>query len=242
MSLFTTSIGVNDLESVIRLPENVDLYSSVHKGQRRIFFKISSEAGTIDYADEEAVEKFYGELQAFREHMTLHAKLEEKFIHPLLSERVPGGARRLEEEHRIMHQQFNDLVAHLESAKAKPVNFEKRRELALEFYRAWNRFVAFYFAHINHEEEDIQPALWRLCTNEELANAFKLIMANQTPKELMDNLEMMLPAMSLNERVMLLNQGRANMPPEAFQGALRVAENALSSEDWTVLKSKLAIE
>jgi hemerythrin-like domain-containing protein len=224
------------------LPENVDLYSSVHKGQRFMFFKISSEAGTIDYADERAFNGLYGELQAFREHMRLHAMLEEKCIHPLLSERVPGGAKRLEEEHRVMHQQFNELVAHFESAKSMPVDFEKRRELALEFYRAWNRFMAFYFTHINHEEEDIQPALWRLCTNEELANAFKQIMANQTPKELMDSLKMMLPAMSLNERAMLLNQGRATMPPEAFQAALGVAQHALSSDDWAALKLKLAIE
>ncbi len=174
--------------------------------------------------------------------MRLHAKLEEEYVNPLLSERVPGGARRLEEDRRIMHQQFNDLVAHFESAKSKPLDFEKRHELEFEFYRAWNRLIAFYFTHINHEEEDIQPALWKLCTTEELANTFKLIMANQTPKELMNNLEMMLPAMSLNERVILLNQGRASMPPEAFQAALKVAEHALRPRDWTALKSKLAIK
>jgi hypothetical protein len=223
------------------LPDNIDLYSSVHKGQRLVFFNISSEAGTIDYTDEKAVENLYGRLEAFREHMALHAKLEEEFIHPLLSEWVPGGARRLEEDHRVMHQRLNDLVTHFENVKSKPMNFEKHNELAFGFYRAWNRFMTFYFIHINHEEE-IQPALWKLCTNEELANTFKSIMANQTPKELMNNLEMMLPAMTMNERIMLLNQGRATMPPEAFQAVLRVAEHALKQDDWTALKSKLAIE
>jgi hemerythrin-like domain-containing protein len=224
------------------LPDNIDLYSSVHKGQRLVFFNISSEAGTIDYTDEKAVENLYGRLEAFREHMALHAKLEEEFIHPLLSERVPGGARRLEEDHRVMRQLLKDLMTHFENVKSKPMNFEKHNELAFEFYRAWNRFMSFYFTHINHEEEEIQPALWKLCTNEELANTFKSIMANQTPKELMNNLEMMLPAMTMNERIMLLNQGRATMPPEAFQAALRVAEHTLKQDDWTALKSKLAIE
>ena len=224
------------------MPDNIDLYSSVHKGQRLVFFNISSEAGTIDYTDEKAVENLYGRLEAFREHMALHAKLEEEFIHPLLSERVPGGARRLEEDHRVMRQLLKDLMTHFENVKSKPMNFEKHNELAFEFYRAWNRFMSFYFTHINHEEEEIQPALWKLCTNEELANTFKSIMANQTPKELMNNLEMMLPAMTMNERIMLLNQGRATMPPEAFQAALRVAEHTLKQDDWTALKSKLAIE
>lgn len=87
-----------------------------------------------------------------------YAALEEKFIHPLLSDRVPGGARKPEENHRIMHQRFDDLVTHVDGIRAKS-DFEKRRELALEFYRAWNRFLSFYFVHINREEEQAQPAL-----------------------------------------------------------------------------------
>jgi len=74
---------------------HVDLYSSIHKGQRTRFFKIAMTAGTIDYNDRNALEKFHEELRAFKEEMRVHASLEEKFIHPLLSNRVPGGARRL---------------------------------------------------------------------------------------------------------------------------------------------------
>jgi hemerythrin-like domain-containing protein len=222
--------------------ENVDLYSIGHKGQRRVFFKIASEAGTIDYADQESLKKLYEELQAFRDEMRLHASLEEKLIHPLLSERVPGGARRLEEDHRVMHQQFDDIVKHFEEVKAKSAGFEKSPQLVMEFYRSWNRFIVFYFSHIDFEEENVMPSLWKLCTAQELGDVFKRFLASQTPKELMGHLEMMIPAMTLNERVMLLNAGRANMPPEAFQAALKVAEHALTPDDWATLKQKLAIE
>ena len=53
---------------------------------------------------------------------------------------------------------------------------------------------------------------------------------------------MMLPAMNLNERVLSLNIGRANMPPEAFQAAMKLAEQILTADDFAVLKAKLAIE
>jgi len=219
--------------------EHIDLYSSIHKGQRSRFFKIAMTAGTIDYNDQKALEKFHEELRAFNEEMRVHASLEEKFIHPLLSNRVPGGARRLEEDHRTMHQKFDDLVANFEAAMSRSIDFEKRNEAALEFYLCWNRFIAFYFSHIDFEEESVQPTLWKLCTNKELGNQFKLILADQTPKELMENLGMMFPAMNLNERTQILTMGRVSMPPEAFQAVLKVVEHSLSIEDWIALKTKL---
>jgi len=223
------------------MSDHVDMYTSVHKGQRSRFFDISSQAGRVDYADQKSLDGLYDELDSFREHMRLHAALEERFIHPLLSSRVPGGARKLEEDHRFIHQRFDDLVSTFGWIRARSADFEKRQELALEFYRTWNRFTSFYFMHINKEEEQVQPLLWELCTNEELAATFKTILASQKPTELMGNLKMMLPAMNLYERVDLLRKGQASMSPEAFQGALRLAEQVLTSNDFAALKSKMGL-
>jgi|GEM_PF-5294444 len=76
-------------------------------------------------------------------------------------------------------------------------------------------------------------------TNEELVATFKMIMASQKPDELRENFEMMLPAMNLYERVEMIRAGQASMPPEAFQGFLKLTERVLSLEDWTALKSIL---
>ena len=219
--------------------DQIDLYANIHKGQRSRFFRIAVQAGNIDYADQIALDGLYDELNSFRDHMRLHANAEEKYIHPMLSVRVPGGARKLEEDHRIINQRFDDLVTHLDGTRAQTADIKKRRELILEFYRAWNRFLSFYFVHINKEEEQVTPLLWKLCTNEELATTFKTIMASQKPDELRDSFVMMLPAMNLYERVEMIEAGRASMPPEAFQGFLKLIEHLLSSEEWTALKSKL---
>lgn len=202
---------------------------------------ISKAAGILDTNDQNSLNRLESELVSFREHMYLHAGLEEKFIHPLLAERVPGGANRLNEDHRIMHRQFDELIACFGEIKKKPNDFEKRQELSLEFYLAWNRFTSFYFNHIDYEEENVMPSLLKLCTNDELINTFKQILADQTPKELMDNLAMMLPAISPTERAMILSQGRVTMPPEAFQAVLKLAEQVLTPEDWSSLKTMLKI-
>jgi len=223
------------------MSENIDLYTIAHKGQRGMFFKIAKWAGTLNIADKEEVDKFSEELLGFREQMRIHAALEEKLIHPLLAERVPGGARRLEDDHRVMHQQFDDLVADLDALKAKAVDFEKNRGIVLEFYRGWNRFLVFYFSHIDFEEEGVMPTLWKVSTGQELGDVFKRFLASLSFKELTYHLEMMLPAMNLTERVTMLTQGKASMPPEAFQSVLKVAEHALNAEDWKVLKTKLGL-
>jgi len=218
------------------MQSQVDLYTGPHKGQRLRFSTISKSCGTLNVNDQNAITALEGELASFRDNMYLHADIEEKFIHPLLSERVPGGADRLNEDHRMMHKQFDELVACFGEIKKKP-----REELSLEFYLAWNRFISFYLNHIDYEEEHVMPTLWKLCTPDELGDVFKKAMAGQTPKELMENLVMMLPAISLMERAMLLNQGRATMPPEAFQAVLKLAERVLTPEDWASLKAALKL-
>jgi hemerythrin-like domain-containing protein len=223
------------------LQGQIDFYTGAHKGQRAEFSKISKATGTLNVNDQNAILALEEELGMFRESMYLHARLEEKFVHPLLSQRIPGGADRLNEDHKIMHKQLDALVACFGEIKTKPADYEKREDLILEFYRAWARFTAFYLLHIDYEEEYVMPSLWKLCTNDELTETFKKIMADPTPKESMDNLTLMLPAMNPAERFMTFNAGRATLSPEAFQAALKIAEQVLSPRDFTSLKTALKL-
>jgi len=223
------------------LQNQVNLYAGVHKGQRAKFSMISKEAGTLDADDQNDLTSLENEILSFREHMFRHAELEEKFIHPTLSERVPGGASRLNREHKIMHRQLDDLAACLGEVKKKQ-DFEKRDELSLEFYLAWNRLTSFYFSHIDYEEEVVMPCLWKLCTFDELAGAFRKILADQTPSELIYTLTMTIPAINPNERTAMFNQARAASPPEAFQAGLKIAEHILTPMNWSSLKKSLNLE
>ncbi len=225
-----------------KLQPEIDLYIDAHKGQRLRFSMISKAAGTLDIKNQEALTSLENEIISFREHMFLHASHEEKFVHPLLSEKVPGGADKLNEDHRTMHQQFDEIVECFEEMKKKPTDFEKLQDLAQEFYLAWNRFASFYLSHIDYEEEHAMPTLRKLCTYDELSEARGKILGGQDPKSMMYSLEMILPALSPIERFLVLSQGLKNVPPEASQGALKIAEHVLSPEDWLSLKKMLKLE
>ena len=221
------------------MSDQIDIYTGIHKGQRTRFFDIMMKAGTMDYDDKDSLDRLYHELTAFKEHVFLHASLEEKFIHPLLSKRVPGGSRKLEEDHRTMHQQFDDIEAQIDEIRARSTESEMRSNLVLEFYRAWNRFISFYLMHINEEEENVQPMLWKVCTAKELDEAHKAMIASQNPEELKYDLQIMLPAVNMYERPEIFYAARVSMPPQVFQSLLKVAEQVLSSKDWAALKLKI---
>jgi hypothetical protein len=222
-------------------PRPVDLYTAPHKGQRARIFQFSEKAGTLQYSDQAALLRCNDELSTIRDEFRLHATLEERYIHPILSNRVPGGAKKLNQAHRDMHEQLDNLVHHMEVLKANDTHFEKQNEMGLEFYRAWNRFIAFYLVHINEEEEEVQPTLRALCEEQELANAFNTIVGSMSPAELTGMLRMMIPAMNPDERTGLLSGVKAHTPPQAFQNIRTLAEEVLTTEDWNDLKERLGI-
>jgi hypothetical protein len=65
--------------------------------------------------------------------------------------------------------------------------------------------------------------------------------ARANPEELKYDLQIMLPAMNTYERAEMINAGRANTPPQVFQGVLKLAEQVLGSDDWAALKSKIGV-
>lgn len=217
-----------------------EIYTTIHKGWRNRLFQISVKAGRQDYSDQASVDAFHDELQAMAAGIRLHDhNMEEKFIHPLLSGKVPGGAERLDKQHRHVDHVLSNLLTHLDGIRSKPASFEKRQNLGLEFYLALNRFISFFFIHMDQEEECIQPALWRLCTVEELETVWKAIIANQTPGEAMENLGMILSSANLDELTHLLLFAKASLPSDRFEFGLEFAQSVLAPHDWSRLKPRV---
>jgi hemerythrin-like domain-containing protein len=221
------------------MPPQIDLYTGIHKGQRDYLARFSKQAGTLDVNDSEALAKLASDYSELFEHFRVHAALEEQHIHTLLYDRIPEGAKHLEEDHERQEQMLEDLAKHLQSLSEKPAEFEKRGEIALEFYRGLNRFISVYLAHINKEEEVVQPSLWKLCTPGELLDAFNTIITSMEPRMLMLNLGIMIPAMNIYERTTLLSGIKASAPPEAYKGVTELAERVLTPEDWTELNERV---
>jgi hemerythrin-like domain-containing protein len=218
------------------------IYTPIHKGIRNKLFEVSVKAGRIDYADQAALNGFYDEFSLLVASIRGHHTMEENFYHPLLAERVPGGAEKLEEDHQAVEHLMNNLKAHLDGIRSKSTEFEKRRELGLEFYLAFNRFIAFFLNHIDGEEEYYEPALRNLCTIEELEKTEVSLIGSQKPEEGLQNLQMMLAAASVADLAELMARARAALPPEVIQGGFQLAQGIMSAQDLAALKAKLGVK
>ena len=222
--------------------EQANMYTPIHKGLRSRLFKISVKAGTLDYTDRASLKEFYDEFSSLVESIRVHHTMEEKFYHPLLAERVPGGAEKHEEEHQTVEHLLSNLRAHLDRIRGKSAKFEKRKELCLEFYLAFNRFIAFFLGHIDAEEEHYQLTLRNLCTIEELDNAEIALMASQKPEEGLENWQMMLSGANADDLANVVAKARIALPPEVIQAGLQLAEGVVSARDLAALKAKAGIK
>ena len=118
---------------------------------------------------------------------------------------------------------------------------EKQSSIFLEFFRAYNRFIAMYLQHINIEEMEVQPALWRVCSQEELASTMGSIIAHQKPDELQYNLEMMFSSMTAAEVSDVISAARVRMPAEAVSQVYSLAERVMDPENWSKVKTALGL-
>jgi hemerythrin-like domain-containing protein len=218
------------------------LYAPIHKGLRSRLFEVSAKAGRMDCADQDTLNGFYDEFGSLVASIRSHHSMEENFFHPLLAQKVPGGAEKLEEEHHIVDRMLDNLMTHLDMVRSKSTDSYKRRELGQEFYLAYNRFIAFFLNHIDGEEEHVQPALKNLCTARELDNAEVSVVTSQKPEEGLQNLQMMLSAANVDDIAEIIAMARDAVPPELMQGALQLAESILDARNWGALKEKVGIK
>jgi len=202
---------------------------------------LSVEAGKLDITDRQKVGNFKADFSALVHNIIRHHELEGQFIHPLLTDKVPGGAEKLEEEHRVAAHMMDNLVKYLDEIIAQLSDYSNIKELGLEFYLAYNRFMIYFMAHLNEEEQHIQRTLWHLCKPEEVAAAVGKLQANQEPELAMENIEMIITSVSLFELTEILRQSMPNAPPEAFKRVLTMAERDLGAQEYTKLLSNIGV-
>ena len=145
----------------------------------------------------------------------------------------------MEEEHRVAAHMMDNLIKHLDGIIAQPSDYSNIRELSIEFYLAYNRFITYFMEHLNEEEQYVQRALWHLCRPEEIIAAVGKLQANQEPELAMENIEMIITSVSLVELTEILLQSRPNVPPEVFKRVLAIAERHLSAQEYAKLLSSV---
>ncbi len=229
------------VQAQVKVESQPVLYTPVHKGIRNRIFKISGDIGRLDFTRDEAVDKFKTDFASLVDYINFHHDSEHKYIHPLLANRVPGGAEKLEQDHQMIDHMMKNLTINLTNLREHPADFARLKAMGQEFYLAFNRFIAFFLEHLFEEEEHVQRSLWDLATREELVQTLAMMIGNQPPALVRESLQMILTGANIDEITGVFIPAKIGMPAPAFQAAAKMAEQMLSPEDWATLKARVGI-
>jgi hypothetical protein len=139
----------------------LDVYTAVHKMQRARLFDLTVEAGKTDPADTIPTARLAAAVDLLADELVAHGEHEDRFIHPLLAQKAPAIAARLEADHVALHITLDNLRRVASSSISTPRDPNT-------LYRALAAFTANYLDHVAIEEGEALPVLWERCTDEEL--------------------------------------------------------------------------
>lgn len=169
--------------------------------------------------------------------MAAHAEHEDRFIHPLLRERVPTLAASLDAAHVTLDARLGHLRQVASAALVPAVPAPAADPNAL--YRALAAFTAAYLEHLAVEEGQALPALWDGCTDGEQLGILASFRGSRSDAENLTSLLAQLATLSPPEIERMISAGLGPVPASALSellatvprqlGALRHATAALAA-------------
>ncbi len=207
-----------------------DLFTLVHKGQRRVLFEITSAAGQLSAHDSAGRHGLASRIRAFFATMIEHAEHEDTYLLPLVIQAAPELAARMQAGHAALDAQLADVLANVDAALAA-----ETRVGDLALYHALARLTSTYLAHVDLEDLEVQPALWAAFDDAKLAQVQGQLVAAHRPATVMFNLQAMMPAASSEERAAFLSGLRRNMPPPAFAHVRGLVQPLLAATEWALI-------
>jgi hypothetical protein len=207
-----------------------DLYGPVHKGLRALMADTLLRFGSLDVEDpaqlREACDQALGMLELLRSHVD-H---EDEHIHPLLERCRAGAANQAEREHVEHRQVLAGLADELRGLLAAP-----SWPAADAVYQGLAKLMAENLEHMRLEDLDYQNLLWDHCSDAELMELDARVVASIPPREMMQYLRWMLPAMSPPQRLRLMRGLRAQAPVTVQVAVSRLAQQHLPETAWNRL-------
>lgn len=167
-----------------------DLYSLIHKGQRKYLFNLASDIGTCNPADEAQCKSITDRVYAMVDHIEDHRSNEETFIHPLY---IEAGIHDL-----VMDAEHHQLELQMQRLKVLCVQKDMHA-----LYREFNRFLAAYLLHMDEEETQQELVLWKHFDDARLMGAMATFAASKSQEEMIVGFEIMAPALNIDELMRL---------------------------------------
>ena len=210
-------------------------FGPIHKGIRHILNTRVLQLGQLDFSVVADIKLQSDEVRKSFEVLHAHAAGEEEFVFPYVKEKDPELFDRLMHD----HQEFTQIMTSLERQVKALIADEQRTIKGNDVAQDFNDFVAKYSAHMLVEETMAMPILWEAITDDQIVEIIMKMSLKAGPEVSQYFLHYLVQATNPMERINILSGMKSFMPAAVFQGAMQIAQNALSTEDWKALRKAL---
>ncbi len=196
-------------ESVFDLP---------HKGLRIALAELTAAASGNNLSVSEQRAGFEELFHAVWYLIAAHSQTEESVTFAELDARMPGASAPLRAEHAELDTAYDALQRDIETGK--------HVESTENFCNRLNRFSAAFQAHMNREEDEIEPLVWAHFNDAEIQEQRTRIMAADGPEKLLKYFRFVFYALSENQVAGLLERLKLMFSAEAYEKAQQLAKAA----------------
>jgi hypothetical protein len=216
-----------------------DVYGSVHKGLRFLMTELMFELGRADVNNQAELKSIGEKLQYLCDILIVHAAGEEEFIFPHLEREDKTIFRKLKQAHDKFDEQIEILRKTFKKITEPDIEAADKVERMYKYTKQYNTFLSQYFSHLQDEELEANPILWKILDDGELMEVLINMSSKPTPELQQYFIPYLLRATNPSERVGVLMGMRKAMSETRFSGVLSLAEATLQESDWQNLKQSL---
>lgn len=180
----------------------MDMFTSVHKGLRSVLFDTARRVARNDFRDTTSAQRTAAAVQRLIGLLAEHADHEDRLVFPEVERLNAVVFAELHGDHvRVdgLQREVEQLAARLPQA-----NEDERLSLGQRLHERMNRLVAEHLLHMDREETTANRILWAHRTDAELRSLHGSILRSIPPARMKEWAEIMLPALSPEERAPLL--------------------------------------
>lgn len=213
-------------------------FNQIHKGLRALMYDTALQLQHTDLSDQEAGEETLKHVEDVLMLFESHAHNEDQFFNEPLGKSNPEVATMFEKEHEEDHRLamvIQDLVQQWRVEKSDAGRALTGRNL---FY-AFNEFIAFNLYHMNKEEIELNAALWKEYTDDQIKATEQTLVQQTPPEKMMHYARWMIRGINDTELIKWLEEVRASAPAEVYSMLIGMAGRELSQARFEVVKNEL---
>lgn len=217
-----------------------DGFGMIHKALRMMLYDAAITLQHTDFRDPEAMHSALEKVAHVIDFFDSHADHEDMHVLPMIAVAEPALSKSFEDEHiidRQLGQNLKNAIASYQAAQAD----EMRTQAGHNIFYAFNAFLAFNMNHMNKEETELNEALWRQLSDEEIMTINGKIAASAPPQQSAETYKWMMRGCNNKELTGFIKTLQTHAPAPVLNTALGIAEQELTAERLASIQAACGI-